>query len=128
LRAAAAKHVQRAKEYQAGSAPEQHLWELQLLQRGAATGMSEASALFDSPGWLTMRDDYLSTSSAPSTNVQYGGFGPTSSHCIGIGYMLLADRFSAHLSTPRTAADEMHVFKVKLREAISELKALLWPQ
>jgi carnitine O-acetyltransferase len=72
-----------------------------------------------------MRDDYLSTSSTPSTNVQYGGFGPTSSHCIGIGYMLLPDRFNLHLSTPHPVADEMRLFTVKLREAIGELQALL---
>jgi len=72
-----------------------------------------------------MRDDYLSTSSTPSTNVQYGGFGPTSSRCIGIGYVLLPDRFNLHLSTPRPEADEMLLFTDKLREAICELQDLL---
>ena len=61
-------------------APEQHLWELQLIQqrRGAELGVTEPLALYDSPGWLIMRDDYLSTSSAPSVNIQYFGFGSTS--------------------------------------------------
>jgi carnitine O-acetyltransferase len=125
--AAAEKHVERAKECQAGYAPEQHLWELQLIQRrrGGALGVPEPLALYDTPGWLKMRDDYLSTSSTPSTNVQYGGFGPTGSRCIGIGYVLLPDRFNLHLSTPRPKADEMLLFTDKLREAIRELQNLL---
>ena len=127
FRAAAEKHVQRTKECQAGLVPEQHLWELQLVQRreGEALGVHQPLALYDSPGWLTMRDDYLSTSSSPSANVQYGGFGPTSSRCIGIAYMLLPDRFSLHLSTPRPMVEEMQRFIVELRQAIHELADLL---
>ena len=95
-----------------GDAPEQHLWELQLIQRrrGEELGVTETLALYDTPGWLNMRDDYLSTSSTPSTSVRFGGFGPTSSRCIGLAYLLLADRFDLHLSTPRSVADEMLLF------------------
>jgi carnitine O-acetyltransferase len=127
LPAAAARHVERTKQCRERQAPEQHLWELELRQRrgDAPPGGTEADALYDSPGWLRMRDDYLSTGSAPSNNVQYGGFGPTSSHRIGIGYMLLPDRLNIHLSTPRTGADALHVFTVELQSAISELEALL---
>jgi carnitine O-acetyltransferase len=127
LRAAAEKHAERAKECQAGYAPEQHLWELQLIQRrsGEALGVPDPLALYHTPGWLKMRDDYLSTSSTPSTSVQYGGFGPTSGQCIGIAYMVLPDRFTLHLSTPRPAADELLRFADKLRGAIRELEDLL---
>ena len=72
-----------------------------------------------------MRDDYLSTSSAPSTNIQYFGFGSTSSHCIGVAYVLLPDRFNVYLSTPAPVAAQMHAFADRLREAVSELKELL---
>lgn len=124
FRAAAAKHVARAKECQAGAAPEQHLWELQLIQlrRGET---SELPALYDSPGWLTMRDDYLSTSSAPSVNIQYFGFGSTSPHCIGVAYVLLPDRLNIYLSTPRRVAEEMRRFAQELTAAIGELQDLL---
>ncbi|MFG2194214.1 choline/carnitine O-acyltransferase [Streptomyces sp. NPDC048639] len=127
LRAAADRHVRRAKECQTGQAPEQHLWELQLIQkrRGAELGVTEHLALYDTPGWLKMRDDYLSTSSAPSVNIQYFGFGSTSSRCIGIAYVLLPDRFNLYLSTPRPVAGEMHLFADKLREAVTELRELL---
>ena len=49
FRTAAEKHVARAKECQAGQAPEQHLWELQLIQkrRGEALGMTEPLALYE---------------------------------------------------------------------------------
>ncbi|TDB96628.1 choline/carnitine O-acyltransferase [Actinomadura sp. 7K534] len=127
FRAAAEAHVRRAKECQSGQAPEQHLWELQLIQRrrGAELGVTEPLGLFESPGWLTMRDDYLSTSSAPSVNIRYFGFGSTSEQCIGVAYVLLPDRFNVYLSTPQAVADAMHVFADRLREAVKELRELL---
>lgn len=127
LRAAAAKHVARAMECQAGNAPEQHLWELQLIQqrRGADLGVPEAPALYASPGWQVMREDYLSTSSAPSAHIQYFGFGSTSARCIGIAYVLLPDDFHLYLSTPRAVAGHLPVFAERLRETVAELQELL---
>lgn len=127
LRAAAAKHVARATECRLGEAPEQHLWELELIQRrrGTELGVTEQPALYRSPGWTIMRDDYLSTSSAPSANIQFFGFGSTSSHCIGVAYVLLPERFNLYLSTPLAVADRMHAFADRLREAVAELRALL---
>ncbi|MFV2171484.1 choline/carnitine O-acyltransferase [Actinomadura sp. LOL_016] len=127
FRAAADAHVRRAKECQEGQAPEQHLWELQLIakRRGAELGVTGPLPLFDSPGWTVMRDDYLSTSSAPSTNIRYFGFGSTSEQCVGVAYVLLPDRFNVYLSTPRPVADAMYDFADRLREAVTELRALL---
>lgn len=127
FRTAAEKHVERAKECQSGQAPEQHLWELQLIQkrRGAELGVTEPLSLYETPGWLKMRDDYLSTSSAPSVNIQYFGFGSTSEQCIGVAYVLLPDRFNLYLSTPRPVADAMYTFADRLREAVGELQDLL---
>ncbi|WP_242904107.1 choline/carnitine O-acyltransferase [Actinomadura terrae] len=127
FRAAAEAHVRRAKECQAGRAPEQHLWELQLIQkrRGTELGVTEHLALFDSPGWTVMRDDYLSTSSAPSVHIQAFGFGSTSEQCIGVAYVLLPDRLAVYLSTPEHVADAMHVFADELRRAVQELQDLL---
>jgi carnitine O-acetyltransferase len=127
FRTAAEKHVARAKECQAGQAPEQHLWELQLIQkrRGAVLGVAEPLPLYETPGWLKMRDDYLSTSSAPSANIQYFGFGSTSNRCIGIAYVLLPDRLNIYLSTPLPVADKMFVFADNVREAVRELQDLL---
>ncbi len=45
--------------------------------------------------------------------------------CIGIGYMLLPERFNLHLSTPRPVADEMHRFTAKLCEAIGEMQTVI---
>ncbi len=127
FRSAAQAHVARAKDCQQGRAPEQHLWELQLIQRrrGGELGVTEPLALYESPGWLTMRDDYLSTSSAPSTNIEYFGFGSTSSQCIGVAYVLLPDRLNLYLSTPRQVAHQMAAFAGELRRAIAELVDLL---
>ncbi len=123
FRDAASKHVARAKECQAGDAPEQHLWELALIAKRAGT--AEPPALYESPGWLVMRDDYLSTSSAPSENIQFFGFGSTSPQCIGVAYVLLPDRLNVYLSTPATVADQMHTFARELASAIRELEDLL---
>ncbi|HJP79248.1 MAG TPA: choline/carnitine O-acyltransferase [Pseudonocardiaceae bacterium] len=127
LRAAAAKHVARAKECQVGDAPEQHLWELLMIQqrRGAQLGATEPMALYDTPGWKISRDDFLSTSSAPSTSIQFFGFGSTSSQCIGVAYVLLPEQFNIYLSTPRPVADGMVDFAQRLTEAIAELQELL---
>jgi carnitine O-acetyltransferase len=123
FQAAAAAHVKRAKECQAGDAPEQHLWELQLLakRRGEPAGL----ALYESPGWKVMRDDYLSTSSAPSVNVQFFGFGSTSPQCIGVAYVLLPDSLNIYLSTPKRVAGQMDRFATELTTALTELTALL---
>ncbi|MCL2585907.1 MAG: choline/carnitine O-acyltransferase [Streptosporangiales bacterium] len=123
LRAAASAHVARAKECQAGDAPEQHLWELQLVAK--RQGIDWDPELYYSPGWGKMRDDYLSTSAAPSVNIQYFGFGATSEHCIGVAYLLLPQRFNVHLSTPRSVSGEMTAFAGRLGEAIAELSDLL---
>ncbi|MGX7825208.1 choline/carnitine O-acyltransferase [Actinokineospora sp. 24-640] len=124
---AATAHVTRARECQAGQAPEQHLWELQWVQRrrGEDLGATEPQALYDSPGWLVMRDDFLSTSSAPSTTIQYFGFGSTSRQCIGVAYVLLPDRFNVYLSTPAPVAHEMTKFADHLKDAVAELGGLL---
>ncbi|MDI2029169.1 choline/carnitine O-acyltransferase [Saccharopolyspora sp. TS4A08] len=123
FRRAADAHVTRAKECQAGDAPEQHLWELQLI--AARRGQEFSPALYSSPGWLTMRDDYLSTSAAPSVNIQYFGFGATSEHCIGVAYVLLPQSFNVHLSTPRTVGEQMTGFAEQLGRAIDELSDLV---
>jgi carnitine O-acetyltransferase len=123
FRAAAEAHVARAKECQVGRAPEQHLWELQLRQRRQGGG--PAMAVFDSPGWRIVRDDYLSTSAVPSANIQYFGFGSTSEKCIGVGYAMLPDRFDLYLSTPATVAGQMAVFARELPAVVRELEELL---
>ena len=82
-------------------------------------------AVFDSPGWRIVRDDYLSTSAVPSAHIQYFGFGSTSEKCIGVGYAMLPDRFDLYLSTPRTVADQMAVFARELPAAVRELEELL---
>jgi carnitine O-acetyltransferase len=127
FRAAAEAHVRRSKECQAGDAPEQHLWELQLIQRrrGSEIGVLAEPGLFRTPGWTVMRTDYLSTSSAPSTSIQYFGFGSTSDLCIGIAYVLLPDRLSIYLSTPAAVEAGMTEFARRLSEALHELTALL---
>ena len=127
FRAAAGAHVARAKQCQAGDVPEQHLWELQLIQRrrGAELGVTEPFALYDSPGWTIMRDDYLSTSAVPSPTVRFWGFGSTSPRCIGVAYALMSDRFDLYLSTPASVSEAMHVFAERLRRTVAELEELL---
>ena len=127
LRAAADIHVQRAKQCQAGQTPEQHLWELQLQQqrRGTELCATEPLALYESPGWLIMRRDYLSTSAVPSPHVRYWGFGSTGATCIGIGYALLPDRFDLFLSAPRAISEQLSAFAEALPSAVRELHDLL---
>ncbi|MEQ3551898.1 choline/carnitine O-acyltransferase [Pseudonocardia nematodicida] len=127
FRAAADAHVARARQCRDGDAPEQHLWELEWIQRrrGAELGATDPMPVFDSPGWTIMRDDWLSTSSAPSENVRWFGFGSTASRCIGVAYVLLPHRFHVHLSTPADQAEGMHAFARELRVAVTELRALL---
>ncbi|MBF6331334.1 choline/carnitine O-acyltransferase [Nocardia transvalensis] len=126
-RAAADAHVARAKQCQRGEAPEQHLWELQLIQRrrGEQLGATDPMPFYDSPGWRITRDDYLSTSSAPSANIRYFGFGCTSPKCIGVAYVLLPDRWNIYLATPTSVGAQMSEFADQLRVAVRELEELL---
>lgn len=127
LQEAADVHSARARACRDGHAPEQHLWELQLTQqrRGQELGVPEPPALYGSPGWLVMRDDHLSTSSAPSTHIQYFGFGSTGASCIGIAYVLLPDRFNLYLSSPRAIEEQLAAFTDHLASAVRELQGLL---
>lgn len=104
--------------------------ELQLIQRrrGEALGATEPLALYETPGWLNRRDDYLSTSSTASANVEYSGFGPTGNRCIGISYMVLPDQPRLYLSARRQLADEMRLFADELRGAVRELRDLVAPR
>ncbi len=122
FRTAAAAHVARAKQCQAGDAPEQHLWELQLIAQRRGIEVPE---LYDSPGWRIMRDDFLSTSAVPSPRIQYFGFGSTSPTCIGVGYGLQPDRFDIYLATPESVREQMTVFADRVRESVAELVELL---
>lgn len=124
--AAAAAHVARAKQCRAGNAPEQHLWELLLIQqrKGTELGAAGPLALYGSPGWTILREDYLSTSSAPSDHIKYFGFGSTSPRCIGVAYVLLPDRWNIYLSTPRPQAAGMAAFADALRQAVAQLLEL----
>jgi carnitine O-acetyltransferase len=74
-----------------------------------------------------LREDYLSTSSAPSQTISYFGFGSTSPRCIGVAYVLLPDRLNVYLSTPRPVAAAMQVFADQLRVAVAELQELCEP-
>ncbi len=127
LRTAAEQHIKRLRQCQAGEAPEQHLWQLQLIaqERGMELGIGEHFRLFESPGWLKMRNDYLSTSSAPSDNITLFGFGATSEQCIGTAYLVRKDSIKAYLSTPSTVAQHMHVFADNLHVAFREMATLL---
>ena len=125
--AAAQAHGDRARACQAGKAPEQHLWELSLIaqRRGAELGVTGPLAVVESPGWRIMRDDYMSTSSAPSVHVRVFGFGSTSTQCIGVAYVLLPDRWIVHLSTSAEVGEQMERFAVELRRAVDEITTLL---
>jgi carnitine O-acetyltransferase len=122
-RAAAAEHVARAKGCQTDQAPEQLIWELQLEER--RHGLDSQLAIYDSPGWQIMRDDYLSTSTVSSAHVVILGFGATSGRCIGVAYQLLPDHLTIYLSTPTPIADGMVMFIAELPRAIDDLAAVL---
>lgn len=122
LRAAVEAHVANTRDCQAGRAPERHLVELQRIQRHCG---DDALALYESPGWKILRDDYLSTSSVSSANVRFFGFGPISTRCIGIGYTLQSGRLDIHLSAFRETEQQMQRFALVMSAVISELSDLL---
>ncbi len=127
LLSAAEQHTARLRQCQSGEAPEQHLWQLQLIahERGIELGVGEHFSLFESPGWLKMRNDYLSTSSAPSDNITVFGFGATSEQCIGVAYLVRNESIKAYLSTPSAVAQHMHLFSDKLHVAFQEMANIL---
>ncbi|MFI5541909.1 choline/carnitine O-acyltransferase [Nocardia sp. NPDC051900] len=122
LRAAAGAHVANTRECQAGRAPERHLVELQRIQRQHG---EKPLAIYESPGWRILRDDYLSTSAVSSVNVRFFGFGPPTADCIGIGYILQAGSFGVHLSGSKGIEQHMLEFAHAISVAVPELCALL---
>ncbi len=122
LRAAAGAHVAHTRDCQAGRAPERHLAELQRIQRHRG---DEPLAIYESPGWRILRDDYLSTSSVSSVNVRFFGFGPPTAQCIGIGYIVQPGGFNIYLSASKGIEQHMHQFAHAISVAIPELCDLL---
>jgi carnitine O-acetyltransferase len=127
FRAAQAKHVERIRQCQAGQAPEQHLQELQFIQQrsGAAIGVPSEPALYRTPGWRLMCQDYLSTGPAYSPSVGYFGFGPAGPKCISVGYVLLPASCQVYLTTRASARPPLSSFARHLRAAVAELLELL---
>jgi carnitine O-acetyltransferase len=127
FRAAQAKHVERIRQCQAGQAPEQHLQELQFIQQrsGAAIGVPSEPALYRTPGWRLMCQDYLSTGAAYSPSVGYFGFGPAGPKCISVGYVLLPASCQVYLTTRASARPPLSSFARHLRAAVAELLELL---
>jgi carnitine O-acetyltransferase len=143
FRLAADKHTERARDCQLHEAPEQVLWELlnvynrdpqkyeaDFLTRWRKGGLSakdieEALSLYKSPGWIKMRSDALSTSSAPSPSIRYFGFGSTGPGCIGVGYLVRANEINSYLSTAQGEGETLDRFIVEWERAIRELGALL---
>lgn len=143
FRLAADKHTERARDCQMHEAPEQVLWELlniynrnpqqfeaDFLTRWRKGGLSAkdieaALSLYKSPGWIKMRSDALSTSSAPSPSIRYFGFGSTGPGCIGIGYLVRANEINSYLSTAQGEGEILERFIVEWERAIRELGALL---
>lgn len=127
--AAAKKHVERAKAASAGSAPEQHLWWMQMIaeEKGAELGVTEPLDLFETPGWTIMRNDYLSTSATPAGNIRFSGFGATSPDCIGVPYILSADEFRSCLATGAKGVETMKVYRQNLVAALQDLAEILEP-
>lgn len=122
LRAAVEAHATNTRDCQAGRAPERHLVELQRIQRHRG---DEPLALYESPGWRILRDDYLSTSSVSSANVRFFGFGPIAAQCIGIGYILQPGRLDIHLSAFRDIGQHLRGFAHAMSGIIPELCDLL---
>lgn len=146
FRAAADRHVARAKDCQKGNAPEQHLWELQNIYNRnpeefisnpgffarlfGARGLTKedcktALEFYESPGWIKLRSDSLSTSSAPSPTIQYFGFGSTGPGCIGIGYLVRNDVINCYLATAQGEEAALSNFITQYDKALRELAALL---
>lgn len=143
FRAAAKKHGERARDCQQGSAPEQHLWELMniynrnpekfrtgLMGKIFGGGLSEgeiekALKIYETPGWIKMRADTLSTSSAPSPTILYFGFGSTGPGCIGVGYLVRAEEMNCYLSTAQGEEQAVESFMKNWREVLEELSDLL---
>jgi carnitine O-acetyltransferase len=127
FRAAAARHAERSRRCRAGQAPEQYLAELRRIwqERGAELGLAHEPDLYRSPGWLIMREDYLSTVCAPSASIGYLGFGPSGGRGISAGCALLPERLNVYLTAPGRLAGPLAAFAAELRRAVPELTDLL---
>jgi len=81
-------------------------------------------AFYDSPGWVELRDDLLSTSSAASVNIFHFDFDSTAPRCIGVGYVLKGDRINAFLCTPTSQIKNRDRSAKELAEAVIVMEAL----
>lgn len=129
MQQAAAAHSAEMRQAQQGQGVERHLYGLKQIQRrfGKELGVTELPALFNDPGYRTLRHDFLSTSNMSSPLVHSCAFGPVVKDGYGIFYLLLADRIGINLSSYSSNSASAKELVQQLVKALKELRDIAAP-
>ena len=127
IKNAASAHIERIKECQSGNAPEQHLWQLEIISKKNSDIkiIDKDLELFSSAGWRNMRDDYISTTSVGSKFVNMIGFMTSSKKCIGVAYSINRSNIEIYISGFKDSQYKPNEFSNNLRESIDDMVDIL---
>ena len=120
-------HLDRVKACRAAAGVERHLFGLLNIykRKGEELDILQAPEIFNSPGWLALRHDTLSTSNGSSDALDMFCFGPVVNDGFGIAYLIQNERI-VFVVTSRTAMTEkLEKFVGYVEEALLKMTELL---
>lgn len=120
-------HLARLARAQEAMGAERHLFGLQYMytMRGRELGLERPPAIFDDPGWLTLKRDSLSTSGIGAPFIRYFGFGPVVEDGLGLGYAPSAAFTNLLVTGYRGKSPDAAAFAAAFARAAAEMAALL---
>lgn len=126
-RKAMEEHVRRTREARDGEGVDRHLFGLCNIYRDLGTdlGIVDTPGFFETPGWLTLRRNLLSTSTSGAKGLFLAGFGTVEDEGFGVRYLAFPGSIHFNVTSRTALRGEMERFVDLLESALVEMRELL---
>ena len=124
LKDASEAHKGRISLCMAGQAPEGHLALLRQvwLKYGPSMGIDDEPELYQSPAWLKMTKNYLSSSTTSGEGLALAGYGPVEQGGLSARYLSRPDRLVFHIGSWSCDGDLAERFTQALDKALRDME------
>ena len=106
---------------------DRHLFGLCNIYRDLGTdlGIVDTPGFFETPGWLTLRRNLLSTSTSGAKGLFLAGFGTVEDEGFGVRYLAFPGSIHFNVTSRTALRGEMERFVDLLESALVEMRELL---